>query len=104
MDGLVDIEHYSYQAFNESVDLRAIFDYCKMFTGKYSDIASAAKFLRKKGNISWSQKHQIALKDPWLDRKPQRINLKNVTMNQKAKNRRDAFERKFDCITSKDGI
>lgn len=52
MEGIVDIERYSYQAFNDSADLKATLDHYQDVHGYYPDIALADTLYRTKENIA----------------------------------------------------
>ena len=104
MDGIVDIEHYSYQAFNEIAELKATLDHYQDVHGYHPDIALADTLYRTKENITWCKKHHIALNGPRLGRKHKHIDPQKRYDDQKAKNRRGAIEREFAFIKAKMGL
>ena len=101
MDGIVDIEHYSYQAFNESADLKATLDHYQDVHGYYPDIALADTLYRAKENIAWCKKHHIALNGPRLGRNPKHVDPQKCHDDKRSENRRRAIERELAFIKAK---
>ena len=82
MDGIVDIEHYSYQAFNESADLKAILNHYQDVHGYYPDIALAETTGPRK-ILPGVRKITLRLTVRGLAENPNTLIPRNVTMIRK---------------------
>lgn len=100
-DGVVDVERFSFDNFNESTDFSEALDHYYDEHGFYPDEVLADTLYRTRQNIALCSNLGIRLSGPRLGRKPKHVDPKRRHDDQKAENRRGEREREFAFIKGK---
>lgn len=103
-DGVVNIERFSFDSFNESTDFASTIDHYKDVHGVYPDEVLADTLYRTRANIKLCKDLGIKLSGPKLGRRPKHVDPAKRREEQDAENRRGEIEREFSLIKSKLGL
>ncbi|VDG34065.1 transposase [Lactobacillus paracasei subsp. paracasei JCM 8130] [Lactiplantibacillus mudanjiangensis] len=93
MDGVIDIERFSFNAFNESGDLGSTLDHYYDVHGEYPDEVLLDTLYRTRENIGMCANLGIRVSGPRLGRKPKHVDPAQRRQDQDAENRRGEIER-----------
>lgn len=104
MDGVIDIERFSFNAFNESVDLETTLDHYFDVHGEYPDEVLIDTLYRTPKNIAMCENLGIRVSGPRLGRKPKHVDLDQRHADQSAENRRGEIERRFSFVKGNLGL
>lgn len=103
-DGVVDVERFSFNAFNESSDLATTLDHYFDEHGEYPDEVLADTLYRTRANIDLCGNLGNRLSGPHLGRKPKHVDPAKRREDQDAENRRGEIEREFALIKGSLGL
>lgn len=104
MDGVIDIERFSFSAFNESSDLGATLDHYFDVHGEYPDEVLLDTLYRTRKNIGMCANLGIRVSGPRLGRKPKHVDAAKRRKDQDAENRRGEIERRFAFVKGTLGL
>ena len=89
-DGYVTLDRLSWEAYNESGDLRDQIEKYRLRTGHYPESVLADKIYRTRDNRQWCKSRGIRLSGPRLGRPP---SSEHIRKEEKLQNRQDERER-----------
>ncbi|EPC37231.1 putative transposase, partial [Lacticaseibacillus paracasei subsp. paracasei Lpp219] len=104
MDGVIDIERFSFNAFNESGDLGSTLDHYYDVHGEYPDEVLLDTLYRTRENIGMCANLGIRVSGPRLGRKPKHVDPAQRHQDQDAENRRGEIERRFSFVKGNLGL
>ena len=104
MDGVIDIERFSFNAFNESGDLGSTLDHYYDVHGEYPDDVLLDTLYRTRENIGMCANLGIRVSGPRLGRKPKHVDPAQRHQDQDAENRRGEIERRFSFVKGNLGL
>ena len=104
LDGVIDVERFDFNSFNESTDLEVTLDHAFDLVGEYPDEVLVDTLYRTRDNINLCKKLGIKLNGPKLGRKPKHVDPKQRKADVSAENRRGAIERKFAFLKGSLGL
>ena len=104
LDGVIDVERFDFESFNESTDLAATLDHCWDTLGQYPDEVLADTLYRIRANIALCKELGIKLSGPKLGRRPKHVDANQRKLDTDAENRRGAIERKFAFLKGSLGL
>lgn len=104
LDGVIDVERFDFDSFNESADLSATLDHCWDTLGQYPDEVLADTLYRIRANIALCKEPGIKLSGPKLGRGPKHVDAKQRKHDADAEDRRGAIERKFAFLKGSLGL
>ena len=102
--GVVAVERFAFNAFNESADLPATIDHYFDTYGTYPDEILADTLYRTRANIGLCADLGIKLSGPRLGRRPKQVDPAKRKADRQAENRRGEIEREFAFIKGKLGL
>lgn len=76
LDGVIDVERFDFESFNESTDLPATLDHCWDTLGQCPDEVLADTLYRTRANIALCKELGIKLSGPKLGRRPEHVDAK----------------------------
>ncbi|EPC52953.1 transposase, IS5 [Lacticaseibacillus paracasei subsp. paracasei Lpp123] len=104
MDGVIDIERFSFNAFNESGDLGSTLDHYYDVHGEYPDEVLLDTLYRTRENIGMCANLGIRVSGPRFGRKPKHVDPAQRRQDQDAENRRGEIERRFSFVKGNLGL
>lgn len=104
MDGVIDIERFSFYAFNESSDLAATLDHYYDVHGAYPGEVLMDTLYHTRENLGLCANLGIRVSGPRLGRKPKHVSAEQRHADTDAENRRGAIERRFAFVKGTLGL
>ena len=103
VDGWTRLECYSFDAYNEAGNLKAMAERFREWEGHYPARILADKIYRNRDNLSYCKEHGIRLSGPALGR-PKKDEARNKIQDYKDECERVEVERRFSLAKRKCGM
>lgn len=102
-DGWTRLETFSFNAYNEALNLQAMAERYRERTGCYPSCILADKIYRNRDNLVWCKLHHIRLSGPALGR-PKKDEVRDRKQDYRDESERIEVERRFSLAKRKCGL